>query len=117
VVVALNGILAAMNAKLRSAVFGLIPAYVAGILNSVPSINFYVLYSEKLNSPGDKYYMTNRVLNWLPEASEGKVWFCVAHFVLVLYATLPYSKGNIYNKSRNTRSTANVFFLLKLHLK
>jgi len=29
--------------------FGLYPSYVAGILNSVKEINFYVLCSEKLN--------------------------------------------------------------------
>jgi hypothetical protein len=48
-----NGIVAGMNNdKLRSGVFGLYLAYIAGILNSVPSITFYALCSEKLNYLG-----------------------------------------------------------------
>jgi hypothetical protein len=45
-----NGVVAAMNNdKLQRGVFGLYAAYIAGILNSVTSITFYVLCSEKLN--------------------------------------------------------------------
>jgi hypothetical protein len=45
-----RGVVAGMSKdKLKSGVFGIYPAYVAGILNSVTSINIYVLCSEKLN--------------------------------------------------------------------
>jgi len=43
-------IVTTMNSdKLMCGSFGLYPSYVAGILNSVKEIHFYVLCSEKLN--------------------------------------------------------------------
>jgi hypothetical protein len=45
-----KGVVAGMNNdKLKSGVFGIYAAYVAGILNLVISTTFYVLCSEKLN--------------------------------------------------------------------
>jgi hypothetical protein len=45
-----KGVVAGVNNyKVKSGVFGIYPAYVAGILNSVTSINFYELCSEKIN--------------------------------------------------------------------
>jgi len=45
-----NDIVTAMNSyKVLCGSFGLYPSYVAGVLNSVKKINFYVLCCEKLN--------------------------------------------------------------------
>ena len=45
-----NDIVTTMNSdKLMCGSFGLYPSYVAGLLNSVKEIHFYVLCSEKLN--------------------------------------------------------------------